>query len=139
MYLRDKLELPAEEPIEAINRRNFVALLRDRTKWPASFYWDYGMCGRCAIGLFARVHMGLSATDVSYAVVNEGDTRPFTRELWSIHAKDGSSAIVRHLGLDPSHARFILFSLPEFTSASNIADAIERAVLVPYSQATAPG
>ena len=31
------------------------AILRDRTRWPADFRWDYGRCDMCALGMAWRL------------------------------------------------------------------------------------
>jgi hypothetical protein len=33
------------------NRQNVITLLRDKSLWPDTFWWHYGDCHQCAIGL----------------------------------------------------------------------------------------
>lgn len=43
--------------------RMLAAILRDKSRWPVGFEWDYSHCLTCAMGLAARLWMGMSATD----------------------------------------------------------------------------
>lgn len=61
---RDQEMSDEPTPQQFENRRILIAALRDRSKWPKGFKWDFERCSTCAIGLSRR--LGL-ASKVSWA------------------------------------------------------------------------
>lgn len=44
-------------PKQLKNRRILVAALRDRSKWPKGFEWDFRSCRTCAMGLAKELYL----------------------------------------------------------------------------------
>lgn len=45
-----------DQTTEQKNRLTLIALLRDQSKWPAGFAWNFQSCSTCAIGLAFKTH-----------------------------------------------------------------------------------
>lgn len=59
MFLEDKNRNPGVDQTVK-NRAAFVTLLRDPSRWPEDFIWNYNACNTCALGLIARTLVPIS-------------------------------------------------------------------------------
>jgi hypothetical protein len=85
-------------------------ILRDESRWPPGFVWDYSYCGRCAMGLAARLWLGYQTGLI---------------DAPAVAARAMADAF--HMPVKAAYAIFTNLKFPNYESVSpgDVADAID--------------
>lgn len=93
---------PAETPIrtkQELNRIALIDLLRDSSRWPEGFHWNYSYCHTCAIGLLCRSGMVTAMPGHINSQIRDGE----------LLVKSENSFLVGYLGLSFEDVRYIFW------------------------------